>query len=230
MNIVMLPGLDGTGKFFFEIEKLLASQHSIRIMQYPVHMFRYEDLRSWVEDRLPEGDFIIVAESFSGPLAVMLAARKPAGLKGVVFVATFTRTPVRLPAWLTVAIRVLPVGSRSFTWLVQPLVMGRWASREFTQRFGAEMKRIPAATISGRLREILKVDVRATLRLLSVPFIYLRASNDRLVPPRMSVDFMIAPDTVQTIEGPHFLLQANAPQAARHIAEFDARTCWTRPF
>lgn len=229
MKIIMLPGLDGTGKFFSEIEELLEPVHSPVVMEYPTDLYRYEDLRSWVEDRLPEGDFVIFAESFSGPLAAMIASREPAGLKGVVFVATFARTPVTLPAWMTAAARVLPIGSRPLAWLAQPLVMGKWASRRFTERFSTVIKQVPAATIAGRLREILKVDVREKLSHLAVPIMYLRASHDRLVPSRMSLDFMIAPDVVQTIEGPHFLLQANAPEAARRISAF-AGHCSVRHF
>lgn len=223
MKIIMLPGLDGTGKFFSEIENLLAPEHSLVVMEYPTNLVRYEDLRSWVEERLPEGDFMIVAESFSGPLAIMIAAGKPAGLKGLVCVATFARTPITLPAWLTAAARFLPIGSRWLARLAQPLVMGKWACRGFTERFATVMKEVPAATIAGRLREIRKVDVVQGLSHLSVPIIYLRATHDRLVPARMSLDFMIAPHVVQTIEGPHFLLQANAPEAARRIREFAAR-------
>lgn len=223
MKIIMLPGLDGTGKFFSGIKKLLTSEHSVVVMEYPVSLFRYDELLSWVEDRLPEGDFMIVAESFSGPLAIMIAARKPAGLKGVVFVATFAKTPIRLPAWLTAVAKVLPVGSRCLARLAQPLVMGRWSSRRFTATFRDVMKHVPATTIAGRLREIRKVDVVEYLSHLSVPIMYLLATHDRLVPARMSLDFMIAPDVVRTIEGPHFLLQANAPETARHISEFASR-------
>ena len=93
----------------------------------------------------------------------------------------------------------------------------------------AVMKDVPGATIAGRLREILKVDVREKLNHLAVPILYLRASHDRLVSPRMSLDFMIAPDVVQTIDGPHFLLQANALEAARRICEFTSH-CPARQF
>ena len=34
------------------------------------------------------GDFVVVGESFSGPLALLLAARSPPGLRGVVLCAT----------------------------------------------------------------------------------------------------------------------------------------------
>lgn len=85
------------------------------------------------------------------------------------------------------------------------------------------MSLVPTSTISGRLREVLKVDVVDKLGHLGVPFIYLLATNDRLVPSKMSLDFELTPDTIFSIEGPHFLLQASPNQSAKHISEFAAR-------
>ncbi|MDO6962854.1 alpha/beta fold hydrolase [Rhizobium alvei] len=223
MNIVILPGLDGTGKLLSEAGELLSPAHMVSIVRYPADLSRYEDLLPWVENTLPEDDFLIVAESFSGPLAIMLASRKPIGLKGLVFVATFARTPVALPAFLTYAVERMPIKSRALTWLAQPFLMGRWSGKEFTATFRQAMTFVPAATIARRLREVLKVDTLEKLHQLDVPFIYLLATNDRLVPSRMSLDFDRAPGAIIAIEGPHFLLQANAPDCARHILSFAAR-------
>ncbi|MNL63007.1 hypothetical protein D3C87_1870850 [compost metagenome] len=101
--------------------------------------------------------------------------------------------------------------------------MGKWSKKEFTAKFRQAMHLVPAKTIAGRLREVLKVDVCEKVGRLPVPFIYLSATNDRLVPSRMALDFALAPDVVFTIDGPHFLLQANASQAAAHIVSFAAR-------
>ena len=153
----------------------------------------------------------------------MLAWKKPFGLKGVVFVATFAKTPVKLPSVLTYAIEIMPIKSRLLTWLAQPLLMGKWSDKEFTAKFRQAMNLVPAATIAARLREVLKVDIVEKLGRLSIPVLYLSATNDRLVPSRMALDFERAPDAVFTIEGPHFLLQAKAPQSAEHILSFAAR-------
>lgn len=223
MKILILPGLDGTGKLLLEASERLAPKHVVSVIQYPPHLYRYEDLQIWVEGLLPKDDFIIVAESFSGPLAVMLSDKKPCGLKGVVFVATFAKTPVKLPSTWTYALEITPINSRLVTWLAQPLLMGKWSEREFTAKFRQTMNLVPAATVAGRLREVLKVDVTEKVGRLPVPFIYLLATSDRLVPSRMALDFALAPDVIVTIDGPHFLLQANAPQCCAHILSFADR-------
>ncbi|POO57844.1 alpha/beta fold hydrolase [Agrobacterium rosae] len=220
MKIVILPGLDGTGLLLTELEDILVQENAVSVIQYPPSLYRYDDLHIWLKNVLPDDDFILVAESFSGPLAIMLASQKPLGLRGIVFVATFVRSPVRLPLFLTHAVNIIPIKSTVLTWLIQPLLMGRWSGKAFTKRFRSALKLVPAATVAGRLREVLKVDAREQLRRLSLPVIYLRATQDRLVPSKMSQDFDLAPDTVFTIEGPHFLLQSRAKQAAAFILKF----------
>jgi pimeloyl-ACP methyl ester carboxylesterase len=223
MKIVILPGLDGTGTLLSEVEAILDREHDVSSLQYPSDLYRYEDLQTWIEKTLPEGEFIMVAESFSGPLAVMIASNRPSNLKGVVFAATFAKTPRKLPSFLTCATEIMPIKSLLFAWLAQPFLMGKWSNKEFTADFRHSMGLVPASTIAGRLREVLKVDVVEQLNSLDLPTIYLQAANDRLVPSRMALDFELEPDNIFAIEGPHFLLQANPSHSAKYISKFAAR-------
>jgi hypothetical protein len=55
-------------------------------------------LEQLVEAALPKNDpFIVVAESFSGPLAIRLASRPVTGLMGLVLTGTFVRRPIPFP-------------------------------------------------------------------------------------------------------------------------------------
>jgi predicted alpha/beta hydrolase family esterase len=46
-----------------------------------------------VRKRLPEQDFILIAESFSGPITAALAVVGIKNLRGIIFVATFLSPP-----------------------------------------------------------------------------------------------------------------------------------------
>ena len=223
MKILILPGLDGTGALLSEIVELLTSNHEVIVVRYAPDLYSYQDLKTKVQAALPDGDYIIVAESFSGPLAVMLAYENPTGLQGVVFVATFAKTPITVPKFLTYLVDIAPIRSRLLSRLAQPFLMGKWATPEFTTRFKQVMHAVPASTIAGRLREVLKVDVVKQLIAIDIPTIYLSARNDRLIPSRMASDFDSSPSNVFEIEGPHFLLQANATESSKHILDFTAR-------
>lgn len=223
MKILIFPGLDGTGTLLSEVIDLLEAKHEVTAVRYAPNLFRYQDLKPKVEMVLPADDYIIVAESFSGPLAAMIASKNPKGLRGVVFVATFAKTPIKLPAFLTYLVDIAPTKSRLLTRWAQPFLMGKWATPEFTNGFQQVMFAVPASTMAGRLREILKVDVVKQLNGMEVPTIYLAARNDRLIPSRMASDFDRSPHIVFEIEGPHFLLQANATESSKHILDFAAR-------
>ncbi len=222
MKILILPGLDGTGTLLSEVAELLTSNHDVTVVRYAPELYNYQDLKSGVQASLPSDDYIIVAESFSGPIAVLIASESPAGLRGVVFVATFARTPITVPKFLTYLIDIAPTKSRLLARMAQPLLMGRWASPEFTMRFQKAMHAVPASTLAGRLREILKVNVGKHLTAIKVPTVYLSARNDRLVPSRMAADFDHTPSRVLEIEGPHFLLQAKAAESSKLILDFVA--------
>jgi pimeloyl-ACP methyl ester carboxylesterase len=68
---------------------------------------------------------------------------------------------------------------------------------------------------------VLGVDVAALLARVDVPVLYLRASEDWLVPKSASDDFAALPCIrFADIEGPHFLLQAKPSEAAAHVEAF----------
>ena len=129
------------------------------VARYAPDLYAYKDLKTKVQTALPSDDYIIVSESFSGPLAVMIASENPTGLKGVVFVATFAKTPIKVPKFFTYLVDITPTKSRLLSRLAQPFLMGRWATPEFTTRFKNVMHAVPASTMAGLLREVLKVDV-----------------------------------------------------------------------
>ncbi|MEJ5132798.1 hypothetical protein WH218_01765 [Stenotrophomonas indicatrix] len=96
----MLPGLDGTGSMSTPLlSALQAHGLTTQAIALPAQGGQdYATLARWLWPQLPRHPFILLAESFSGPLAVELAARQPAALRGLVLAATFARRPVPLPA------------------------------------------------------------------------------------------------------------------------------------
>ncbi len=222
MNIVLLPGLDGTGVLAHRIHDALAQEHIVTTLAYPSHLYRYDDLQEWIEPLLPNDNFVIVAESFAGPLAAMIGAKNRPNLKGIVFVATFARRPRQLPVFLAHIIDFIPLKSTFLARLAQPFLMGKWTNPAFTDSFRQALSSVPAETLSRRLAEVLKADVVAELATINAPILYLRATKDWLVPTCMSQDFVMVSRGVCDIEGPHFLLQANADEAAAKIAGFTA--------
>jgi len=82
LPILLLPGLDGTGRMFQPLLDTAPATFAPLVVSYPTHEVRgYPGLESIVERSLPaRGSYAIVAESFGGPLAVRVAAKRPPGL------------------------------------------------------------------------------------------------------------------------------------------------------
>lgn len=220
MKIVILPGLDGTGLLLENFAKALAATHTTQVVSYPVDLVGYTELGAWLEQSLPREDYVLVAESFSGPLALALATRPSQYLKAVVFVATFARAPRALPLPLLRPLQYLPSASRFLSCTSEPFVMGRAGDALFRQHYRKALKCVPVQTLVKRLQQVLQLDVRALLSQVNLPCAYLRASEDLLVPASVSDDFRFCCKDFWTVKGPHFVLQAAPADCANLVARF----------
>ena len=220
VKIVVLPGLDGMAALRSEFCAQLSPEFDACAIEYPADLVRYDDLFNWIKANLPGQDYIIVAESFSGPLAIQIAAERPSQLKGLVFVASFAKAPRKLPAAVLGLLRLVPFHLKVFSVMAQPVMMGRWSNAAFTKLFHDTNQKVPGSTIRGRIGEVLSVDCTAKLALIDVAYIYLGASHDRPVPRHAADDFRQVAQSVGIVEGPHFLLQAVPKAAAEHVEAF----------
>jgi pimeloyl-[acyl-carrier protein] methyl ester esterase len=173
--------------------------------------------------------YILVGESFSGPIAVSIAATNPRGLRGLVLVGSFVETPRLALRWLSAFIDVLPTHNGP-SWLTEFLLLSRWATPELRQGIADAMAKVSRVAVRARLREIAHVDVSAELSKIPAPILYLRATHDRLV-PRSSADRVvsIAPHAkVLEIDAPHMLLQCAPAECAKAILDFtrEADAAW----
>src|ERR1700719_4469607 len=93
--LVLLPGLDGTGKLFTEFLKAIQNRVDTLVVAYPNDTpMNYDELETLVRAALPaDRPFILLGESFSGPLAIRIAARQPAWLAGLILCGPFCSNP-----------------------------------------------------------------------------------------------------------------------------------------
>ena len=71
MKLILLPGMDGTGILFQPFLDIFPEEIETQIITFPCNeKLSYQELISYVCDKLPkDNDFVILAESFSGPIA-----------------------------------------------------------------------------------------------------------------------------------------------------------------
>jgi pimeloyl-[acyl-carrier protein] methyl ester esterase len=99
--VVLLPGLDGTGKLFAEFVQHLRPNVDPMIISYPKDQpLGYDELEALVLAALPQDrPFVLLGESFSGPIAMRIGARSPAGLVAVILCGTFAKNPFPWLGW-----------------------------------------------------------------------------------------------------------------------------------
>jgi pimeloyl-[acyl-carrier protein] methyl ester esterase len=223
--LVLLPGMDGTGDLFAPLVAALGPHIRTIVVRYPNQPLDYASHEEIARASLPVGDpFILVGESFSGPIAISIAASAPEGLRGYVLCCSFVRSPRRLLGWLRPLLGLWPP-QRVPAAIVAHFLMGRFGSAELRRLHAGTLRRVSPRTLVARLNAITKVDVSSTLRRVTLPALYLRATEDRLVPTAASKLFarLSSNARVVDIEGPHLLLQARPNAAAGALREFAGR-------
>ncbi len=221
MKLLLMPGMDGTGELFTPLLSHLHSDIEAVVFRYPFDpRMGYPELLTFVKQQLPEDEpYVILGESFSGPLAIQLAATSPPGLCGVILCASFVTSPVRwVPRWAAWMV--------SSWWFSHPfrtplamIFLAKGAQAGLQPLIRTVLDQVPANILAARLREVLRVDVQSELQHVSVPIHYLQATHDRLVPEScLSIIRKLKPKvTFSQIAGPHLLLQTQPAEAARLI-------------
>src|SRR5262245_59360933 len=93
--LVLLPGMDGTSKLREEFVAALRPTIEATVVSYPNdQVLGYPKLEALVRSALPaDRPYILLGESFSGPIAIAIAASCPAGLVGLILCGSFARNP-----------------------------------------------------------------------------------------------------------------------------------------
>ncbi len=223
ITFVLLPGMDGTGDLFAPFVTALGPAFKVVIARYPDDRdLGYTELESIARAMLPSNEpYIILGESFSGPIAISLAASAPAQLKGLVLCCTFARNPRPGLAALRQLIDLVPIGSMSVR-LMSHLLLGKFSNTTLRSMIRRSMAKISAATLRARLRAVLSVDVSNELEKTKIPLLYLRASQDQIVPSAASelITKLCRHAKVVELNAPHFLLQTASLDASRVVSEF----------
>jgi pimeloyl-[acyl-carrier protein] methyl ester esterase len=223
LTLVLLPGLDGTCRLFDPLIQALGSTVPVQTIPYPVsESLGYRELESLVRESLPKSDpYILVGESFSGPIAVSIAATKPSNMKGLILCCSFVRNPQPMLQRFRSLLRFAPITSTSIR-IMSNLVLGRYNRGKITTTIVEATKSLSHDVIRKRIEEVMDVDVSEELSQVVIPSMYLRASHDRVVPRSASeLISSILPDIqIKTLDGPHFILQAAPVESGEMIAEF----------
>lgn len=219
-TIVLLPGMHGTIGLFQPLIDA-SDHHSIVTISYPTHSsLDYPALTNLVAEKLStiEGPYILLGESFSGPICLFLASRSPQNLRGIVLAGSFIVWPnVKLLKYLPwkAIFSLAPVVFR-----LRKLVANKHKS-QLLNLIQSEVKKVSVEVLTQRLRQIAQLDASDALSKTDVPILYLRGTKDLAV-PRWNVKGLqsIRPIEVHKLQTPHFILQSAPKEAWHEIKRF----------
>lgn len=226
-TIVFLPGIDGTGISFEPLAKLLPQNICVKVVQYPAtKLLNFEETIQCAKEQIQfnQQDLIVIAESFSGPVAIALIGSGQLKAKCLILCSTFAKSPrpvfLKLLSYLPLEFLTKIPPPR---FLLKHVIEG---GEEATDLFLAIWERVktmvPARILVHRLKIIRQVDVRRWLPNLAIPCLYIQATSDRVVPASSLFDFTetMFDLRVTRIKGPHFILQAQPLASITAIQNF----------
>lgn len=210
---MLLPGAHGTTELFAPLQAAVDGPTDAIALE-PDAPIPYEALVPWIRTRLPDTPFVLVAESYSVPAAILLGGEDLPHLRGLVLSGGFVRAPRRLLRWVPWA---LLLRAPKPSWAIRRYVVGRDASDELC----AAVRRAVGSPgrLARRMREVARCDVGRQFAALTRPILWLHGRHDRMVPPRVPDR---RPQGLRTalLDGPHLLLQARPGACGQAIRSF----------
>lgn len=221
--LILLPGTDGTAVFFSELTAALEPSCEVRCLPYPQTGDQsYEGLGRLLLPHLPvDRDYILLGESFGGPLAIWLATHALRPPVRLILGASFAASPFAAPGrWVSPLVplaRFIPLRRWQIGLMLFNGRYADWAARIFDETYSLDRR-----TLLARVQSVLTCDMKKALAALSMPVLCLNAGKDRLLPPWLPRHFAEQANIrVVSLPLPHMMFQAD-PQfiAEHHILPF----------
>lgn len=220
MKLILLPGMDGTGELFEDFLSDLGKIEHLIISLPPSGNQDYDSLLAHVKTRLPNQDFLLLAESFSGPIAAKLAFETIDNLKGVIFVGSFLSAPNKFVLSLASFLPIKALSKFPFSkFALRKLMLGSDASASLLIKFQNTVASVPSKILKARFRAMKNLVLPSSTS--KIPVFYLSGSEDRLVHLSKISEFRQCFPALEhrQIEGPHFLLQASPSACSGVVRE-----------
>lgn len=215
-TLLLLPGLDGSGTLFKPLLELLPNHIKTKIAPIPTDLLGdHQQIAQQLLAELPEQNYVILAESFSGRTAYELCRIAPDKFIYVIFVASFVNKPSRLLSLF----RLLPLSKLSKNQFIMhriaPFLLGSGHPKQLSTTLYKALLSVPDRCFNNRLAILHKLKQPA--KSLDVPCLIITAKQDLLLNHRAqrSIKKVFNYHAEQIIDGPHFLLQTRAKHCAQ---------------
>lgn len=218
-ELVLIPGMDGTGYLFDLFIQCVPSDLEVRcipLMQSPT--YSYVEQAEYVISQMGNEECILVAESYSGRVAYEMVKLGHSRIKHLVLVASFFSCPsvfARLAAFIPPQLLKSTLMPQ---WIRQRLLFGSNGSSDLLISFERAVNAVDIDVIKHRLKQVSELEKPD--QWMSIPCTYIRPKSDLLVSKAAIgvIKQRCKNFSLVEIEGPHFVLQCN-PVATWKVIE-----------
>lgn len=217
-QFILIPGLHGTRGLFEPFLKIFPACVIELPRQGPQD---YATLSAWLSSQPFPKSYVLVGESFGGPLAILHAALQPQGLKGLVLLGSFARMDVPPARLLGHLLPPLPLGWRLLRKINQHALMNDEGSPAQNDWLQAELSKTSPWIFRARMQAVMLGDVTAALPKIKVPVLAVTAACDQMVPAQASQDFEGIPHLRRVlIDSPHLIAGMRPRELAKALRGF----------
>lgn len=219
---ILLPGLDGTGILFGELLKHLPAGVDAVVVRYPKERrSSTSELMRLVDAALPaEGRYALIAESFSGPLALRAIGNSGRIPVALILCASFGRSPIPLPVCGLMSL----VAPAAVHWKIPRSLVRRYLAGNrdrVIHQFRIAIAGVSGAALASRFKALGEFTDSFVPKTLRTPVLYIRATEDRLVHKReltwLQSRYSV---TARDVRSPHLVLQCQPKSVVGLITEF----------
>ncbi|HVT36092.1 MAG TPA: alpha/beta hydrolase [Nevskiaceae bacterium] len=223
VTLVLLPGLDGTDVFFRPLLSRLPAGIRALPLTLPDHgPWSYAGLLEVMRRELADVPrCYVLAASFGGPLAVLLAQAEPHKLRGLILTATFLRSPRPRLSPLRWLLRTPVVWSLRAARRL-PLLLRRRSGDALRVAKAETWQRTSARSLAARARAALAVDVREAMSAVQMPVLAVSYAADSVVSAAATREILDRCRDARnvTLDGGHLAMFSDPQPLAEQISRF----------
>jgi pimeloyl-ACP methyl ester carboxylesterase len=223
--LVLLPGLDGTGSLFAPLLSVLPEDFIPVVISYPPDkVLYYEQLFPYIREIMPWGKpYVLLAESFAGPMALKFAAEQHENIDAIVLCsAFFSKIVAPSTSWTSFFTKEKWFENATPDSAIKQLVTGGVCEPALLASIKSAIKSVRPEVLSHRIRLMFETNVEAALKEIKAPILCLSGSQDKLSSAEaMQMLLSIKPDAGHvTFDTSHLVLQTKPREAIDAILHF----------
>lgn len=224
MKLILMPGMDGSGVLYQPLSQSLSELGYESIVE-PLnpHIDKWAYIEH-LEKVYSEKSLVLIAESYSGHIAALLASRGHLNIKKIIVMASFLEQPTKLTKLESLLPARLIQKPPLPNLLLGKALFGKHSRPELLELFHKAMSDVDPAQLSQRIQDMHHLSLPDDS--ISLPTLYIQATDDWLVPARNYESFkqVFKHLAFSQLKGSHLIAQTQPEKCAFLIDSFIKNT------